>query len=402
MRSLLERPGFRLLLAGQTASSVGDWMATIGLMVLVQRLTESSTAVGGVLVLRLLPAGLAGPLVARSVRRWDRRQTMLAMDLVRAGLIAAVPLVRALWWVYLCAFLVELASLVFLPARDASVPELAGDDDLTLANGLVLGSSYGTIPVGAAAFAAVAAIPLLEDGGVAGRPLALAFWVDAATYLVSFVLLRRITGLAGTGDAAGDGPGGASADEVPAGFRSAFRIPLVRAIVPAALTVAMGLGSLFSVGVVFVRDVLDASDAQFGVLIALFGVGAVVGVALLRRVENSLRTVRAAVFVQGAWIAGMSAAPGVGFAFLGAVGFGAATAVTLAAGMSLLQARLGGQARVLAFSAFHVVIRGGLSVAALGAGVATDTLDAVRPVLFGSGVVVMASAALVSERKATT
>ena len=35
--------------------------------------------------------------------------------------------------------------------------DLVGDDDLPMANGLVLGSSYGTIPLGAGAFAAVAA-----------------------------------------------------------------------------------------------------------------------------------------------------------------------------------------------------------------------------------------------------
>jgi predicted MFS family arabinose efflux permease len=376
---------------GQGVSALGDWMGTIAFMVVVHHITDSSAAVGGVLVIRLLPAALAGPLAARAVHRWDRRQTMLAMDLVRAALIALVPLFASLWWVYLLAFLVEVASLVFLPARDASVPDLAGDGDLALANGLVLGSSYGTIPLGAAAFAAVAAIPLLDDGGIAGRPYALVFWVDAATYLVSFVLVSRITGLARVAT-------GPVEEEVAPSFRKTFRIPLVRAVMPATATVAMGLGTLFSVGVVFVRDVLDATDAQFGFLIALFGVGAVVGVVIVRAFENSLQTVRVAVLVQGAWIAVMSLAPGITPAFLGAAGFGAATAATLASGMSILQARFGGDERVLAFAVFHVVIRAGLSVAAIAAGVAADVVGNVRLVLFAAGLVVMASALLVSER----
>src|SRR6185436_1988374 len=98
-------------------------------------------------------------LAARAVARWDRRRTMLAMDAVRALTIAAVPLVRSSWWVYVAAFVLEAASLVFLPARDASIPDLVEPDDLAVANGLVLGSSYGTIPLGAGAFAAVAALP---------------------------------------------------------------------------------------------------------------------------------------------------------------------------------------------------------------------------------------------------
>ena len=117
-------------------------------------------------------------------------------------MIALVPLVRGLWWIYLWAFLVEVASLVFLPARDSSIPDLVDRDDLPLANGLILGSSYGSIPLGAAAFAAVAALP---GADLAGRPHALVFWIDALTFLVSFAFVYRITGLSGAGVARGPG-----------------------------------------------------------------------------------------------------------------------------------------------------------------------------------------------------
>src|SRR3954469_13951489 len=120
--ALLQRGGFRTLLVGQSISSLGDWMGTFAFMALVYQLSGSATAVGGILALRLLPAALGGPLAARAASRWDRRRTMVAMDLTRASMIALVPLVRGLWWIYLWAFLVEAGSLVFLPARDASIP----------------------------------------------------------------------------------------------------------------------------------------------------------------------------------------------------------------------------------------------------------------------------------------
>ncbi|HEY2999638.1 MAG TPA: hypothetical protein VGJ43_13735, partial [Acidimicrobiales bacterium] len=41
------------LLVGQAVSALGDWMGTVALMALVLQLTDSATAVGGVLVLRL-------------------------------------------------------------------------------------------------------------------------------------------------------------------------------------------------------------------------------------------------------------------------------------------------------------------------------------------------------------
>ena len=74
----------------------------------------------------------------------------------------------------------------------------------------------------------------------------------------------------------------------------------------------------------------------------------------------------------------MSLANGIALAFIGAVAFGAATAFVLASGMCVLQSTLDGHDRVLAFTAFHVVIRTGLGLSAIGAGVAGDLVGDVR------------------------
>ena len=367
--TLVRRGGFRDLLIGQSISGLGDWMGTVAFMALALELTGSPTAVGGILTLRLLPAALGGPLAARAVRTWDRRRTMLAMDAARAVVVAGVPLVREIWWVYAGAFLIEAASLVFLPARDASIPDLVDNEDLPIANGLVLGSSYGTIPLGAAAFAGVAALPFVD---VLDRPLALVFWIDAATFLISFVFIARLTTLATPPD-----------DRPPpddARFVDAFRIPLVRGVIPGAAAVALGLGALFSLGIVFVQDVLHASETGFGVLIAMFGVGAAGGLGVLqaRRGLDPVRETRFGVTAIGAIVTAFSLASSVELAVIGALAFGAAAAFTLASGMGAIQSTLDGHQRVLAFAAFHVVIRLGLGVAAIVAGLAGELIDDVR------------------------
>lgn len=399
--TLVRRQSYRDLLVGQAVSALGDWMGTIAFMALTLAITGSPAAVGGILALRLIPAAIGGPLAARAASRWDRRRTMLTMDAARAAMIALVPFVRGLWWIYLWAFLVEVASIVFLPARDASIPDIVDRNELPLANGLILGSSYGSIPLGAAAFAAVAALPGSDIGG---RTHALVFWIDALTFLVSFFCIARATDLAGA--AAADQP----TEKVS--FRGAFRIPLVRAVMPAAAAVALGLGALFSTGIVFVREVLDASDAEFGWLIALFGAGAVLGIAALQRAPagDAIQRTALGTLVIGVVVAVFSLSPDLWVAYLGAVGFGAAAAFTLAAGMGALQSQLDGQERVLAFAAFHVVIRVALALAAVGAGLAAALLGAVtwpligrlepsRVVLLCSGLLVVASAAAVRERR---
>ena len=201
------------------------------------------------------------------------------------------------------------------------------------------------------------------------------FFIDAATFVVSFLCIARLTEL---------GPAGAGSvvepEDANLRFRDAFRIPLVAAVMPAALAVSMGLGALFSLGIVFVHDVLGASDSEFGLLIALFGVGAVVGLVALQRLPHGdlLASTRVGVAFIGIVVAVFSLAPALWAALFGAVAFGAGAAYSLAAGMGAIQSSLDGSRRRPAFTAFHVVLRIGLAVAAVGAGIAGDLLADVR------------------------
>ena len=396
MRSTFAHVDFRRLFIGQAVSGFGDWMVTVALMALVLQLSGSSAAVGGILLLRLLPAAAAGPIAGRLATRWDRRRTMMTSDIVRAVVVAVIPLVNAVWWVYIGAFLLEAAGIVFLPARDSLIPDLVDHDELPLANGLILGSSYGSIPIGAAAFAGIAAWTPASSGYLGAHPFLFVFLVDAVTFVVSFAFVAQITSRSGPAIAL---------DEPQARFADAFRIPLVRAVMAPVTAISLALGSLFSVGITYVRDVLHAGDVQFGFLIALFGAGAAcgLGVLLLVRHVDDIVKVGAGVIAQGTTVALMSLARSLFTAYLGAVLFGAATAIALAAGMSALQTSLDGSDRILAFTAFHVLTRVALSASAIIAGVAADvigpihiivlgTMEPARTVLFAAGVVVVASA----------
>ena len=99
----------------------------------------------------------------------------------------------------------------------------------------------------------------------------------------------------------------------------------------------------------FVRDVLDASDTEFGVLIALFGVGAALGLGVLLdcgAVATRCTRRVSGVAAIGGVIAVFSLASSVWLAFIGATAFGAAAAFALSSGMGALQSRLEGNTRV--------------------------------------------------------
>jgi dTMP kinase len=239
----------------------------------------------------------------------------------------------------------------------------------------------------------------------------LVFAIDALTYIASYIAIARIRSLQAEERAEHERL--ASEPEhgrEPRGMRVALSIPLVRTILPAVITVTIGVGALFSVGVTFVREVLHASQGEFVALIACFGVGAAVGLAITRLLPPGqfIRGARLGAFVQGGVIAAMSLAHHYWIAVLAAGGFGASAALTLVSGMSVLQTRLYGMHRDLAFAVFHVTIRVGLGLAAVGAGAAADLLRSVkwpllgtlpgdRVILLSAGIVVMLGSFAVKE-----
>src|SRR5438874_6788020 len=185
-RAVLRAGGFARLLTGQAVSSLGDWVATFAFIGASYQLSNhNATAVGVVLVLRLVPPIFAAPVGGVVADRLYRRTIMVTCDVSRAVLIALVPFFPQLWVLYTIAFVHESISLFFLPARDASIPLLVPEGGLEQANGLILGSSYGAIPVSAALFgglrAAAQHIPTFVPfhSGLPTHPTALAFRFDS-------------------------------------------------------------------------------------------------------------------------------------------------------------------------------------------------------------------------------
>jgi dTMP kinase len=366
-------------------------------MMAVLRLSGSAAAVGGVLVLQLLPAVVAAPLVSRLIARVDRRQVLLASDAIRAVLAGLLPLVATVGWIYMWAFLLQLASLAFLPARDAAIPRLAGlgpgphsrqeESRLSAANALMLGTYYGSIPVAAGLFAAITTV-----GDALGVPATLqlvaAFWFDAITFVVSFLAVRGIEQLGHRLPAIprvaadGDRP----PTPRPPRLRVLWRHPAARYVERATLGAAVGIGALFSLGTVFVTSTMELGTLGFGALVALFGVGAASGLGAQRLVRDRARPplIRGALAVQGGVIVSMTAVASPLLALLGAVVFGCAVALALVNALSLLQDSLAGGWRDLALSAFHLTLRAGLAVSAVLAGVLADVLQPIRAPLLGT------------------
>ena len=84
------------------------------------------------------------------VDRFDRRKIMVCCDLGRAALICTLPFVNSLWLLVIVSFFIEILTLLWGPAKDASVPHFVPEEKLATANSLSLVASYGTFPLAGA------------------------------------------------------------------------------------------------------------------------------------------------------------------------------------------------------------------------------------------------------------
>jgi dTMP kinase len=370
---LFRARGFRRLLIGQAVSGIGDWVATLAFIALAFELTRNQTAVAVVLVLRLLPPIFAAPVGGLLADRMDRRLIMVTCDLTRAGLIILVPFF-GIGMLYVFAFVHECISLLFLPARDASVPLLVPDegDVLPLANGLILGSSFGSIPLAAAAFAGlrlvVSHIPTWVPFGNVARqhPTAFAFFFDAATFVFSAAMIVRIKI-----------PKESRAEDIhlfkglAEAFRYVWRTPLLRSLAAGLVVSMFGGGVLFAIGIAYIHSTLGGSDVDFGWLAALWGLGMAIGLGVVRFLihESGASVVfMSSVTLCGLVLVFMALFPQLWLAFGIAVLFGAAFSMAITVALSLAQRKTEDRIRGRIMAGVQMLFRVGLGAGALGMG----------------------------------
>jgi hypothetical protein len=139
LKDLVTHPPFARLLAAMTVSSLGDWVGFIAVTSIVARLgaeQAAGLAISGVMIARTLPAFVFGPIAGALVDRMDRKRLMIVADLARGAMYVSMVFLSELWAIYLLSFAIECLSLLWGPARDASLPNLVPRRQLANANSL--------------------------------------------------------------------------------------------------------------------------------------------------------------------------------------------------------------------------------------------------------------------------
>lgn len=324
----LRRPLFRRLAASYATNELGDWMGIIALSVLVFDRTESALATTALFLgTRFLPALFAPILVTRA----ERPPPRFALPVIYCGEAAAFGILALL------ANHFSLAAVVAVAAVDGALA-LAGRA-LTRAVVAAALEPTGELRSGNAllniAFTGGAAVgPALAGLVVAGFGVQSALLLDA----VSFYIVGWILFSAGTMPRAEPEPG-RMRDRVRAGIAYLREEAVLRRILFAQGAAFVFFAAVIPVEVVYVKQTLGSTDTGYGLLLASWGGGMVLGsllFAAVRQASLALLLLFSTVAV-GAGYLGLAAAPTLAWACAASVLGGAGNGVQWVSAISAVQ-----------------------------------------------------------------
>lgn len=264
-------PGFRRFWAGEAVSALGTYVTLLALQtIVVLALGGSAQDVGWLNSARWLPYLALGLVVGALVDRCARRPVMVVTDLVRAVLLAVIPVawateVLSLGLLLVVVALYGTASLVNDAASMAFLPRLVPRGHLQRAHARVDGADA----VAQAAGPALAGV-LVK---LVGAPLAVL--VDAASHLFAAAAVATLR--VREAPAAAPVPVPDLRREIGQGVAWVYRRSGLAVLAVATHVWFAGAAVLGAVVAPFAMITLGLSPLQFGIVGALGGLGAVVG-----------------------------------------------------------------------------------------------------------------------------
>ena len=359
-------PSFRSLFLATFGSGLGTWLALVALQIDVLRRTHSPLWMSALLIADILPTLLVGLLAAPLVDRLSRRALLIGADVVRFGVFCALPFAPNATTIVALAAVIGIATGFFRPAVYAGLPNLVADEDLPRANSLLQTIDNSTWAVGS----------LVGGALVAARGPHLAYWINAATFLLSAALLAQIPRrLLQQARAESRGHWRDLADGLMLVRRSRALLTVL-----IAWNVGMFANAFVNVGEPFLAtDSFSAGSFGLGLMMASAGVGLAMGAYLAGSwiEERGLANVYgASLGLMAIGVAGAAASPNVWVAAVCVIVSGAGNGATIVCNALLVQRGAPDRFRGRAFT---VLMSSNVTFLALGMVLAGRLTDAVGP-----------------------
>jgi MFS family permease len=391
MVTVLKNRDFLALWLSQLISKVGDNFAVVAALVLINELAaKPGLAVVVIAAAMTIPQvfALASGVL---VDRFSRKMVMILTDLLRAVVILLPLLIQSsshLYILYVSAFALQFLGAMFIPARNASIPNMVPEEQLLTANALIQATELVSLIVGASLATLVIGLTSTSTAWV----------VDSFTFILSalFLVAARIPRRAVRPSVSSSGTVGEFRSfwhSLVDGVRYiASNTPLLHLM--AITTMAtLGLSATILLAAAYFRQLFGISAQYVGLLQATEGLGMAMGAILISAYASWARSrqiVSVTMIILGCGILVFALAPAYWLVLVGAlvVGFCVVAARTTLAAMT--QALVPDSQRGRVESAMVSVIGIGTMGALIMAGILGDIVGP-GSVFVVTGIVVLAA-----------
>lgn len=293
--AVLRNTTYRLLFFATLGSGVGTWMATIALTADIDERTGSTWWVSALFVVTFLPSVVVGLTAGPLVDRLSRKLLIVTSDIARLLVFAALPFVGSPAGILALAAVAGVANSFFRPAVLAGVPNLVEERDLASGTSLLQATDWLAASLG----------PVLGGTLVSTAGADLVYWINAATFLLSALLLVQIPARLLQSE---QGITRGHWEDLRDGLSLFRRSQALRAVL-FGFGFAMLAGGLINVSEIFLATrALDSGAFGYGLLWSGTGVGLVTGSLLSGFLLENRDALEGYAYVFVPWAVGLLAA----------------------------------------------------------------------------------------------
>jgi MFS family permease len=315
--------------------------------------------------------------------RFTPRRLMINSNVARmalTGLLAALVATNLiqLWMLYASALLFGLADAFFFPAQTSIVPKLVNKDQLQAGNAMIQGTAQLSLFVGP--ILAGVTISLLDRGAThSASGIALAFALDSLSFIASIIMLGMMRIEAANAPIEKTDSGVIAS--IREGLRSVWNDATLKIVFPITMGLNVLINGPFAVGIpVVARTRFPEGAAAFGLIMSLFGGGALLGIILAgvlpKPSKKLLGTISLSVIsMMGIGLAVIGLAPTMYVAATAALGMGIANGYANINLITWLQQKVAPEmtGRVMSLVMFAAVGLNPISTALAGALIGLNT-----------------------------
>jgi len=259
-------PSFYLSAVG--IANTGQWVYLLAINLIVLEMTGSALAVAGLYMIKPFARLFVGLWAGSVIDRSSTKHLMISLDVIRALLIVSIPFLDSIWIIYTLVLFIQMASAMFDPASFTYMTLLLPEHSRKRFNALLSFVHSGAFIMGPALAGILFMMGSLE----------MALFVNVGAFLLSagltFYLPKLVYGISTSNSKLTYSNIRSDWHLVWRFSKIAFPFVIVYMVFQGVMLLTAALDSM---EVAFSKEVLHLTDAAYGSLVSIAGIGFLIG-----------------------------------------------------------------------------------------------------------------------------